>query len=571
MRKTGFLTALLALALSACGGGEDAFEGGGGGGATPGTQAVQLGRGAGATFQAGAIEISGTQPLSAGGSASLSVTLQQADGTLFTNQAVVTFNSPCVAAGTAQIQPNANVTTITGVATVTYVASGCAGSDVITATTTVNGVARTATGTITVAEAAIGSIVFVSATPTNIALRGTGEGSRPESSTLVFQVRDAANGPRVGATVSFALNTTTGGITLQPSSATAQSDAQGNVQIVVNAGTVPTSVRVTATVMNVTPSISTQSSLLTITTGLPTANSFSLAVGCYNVEGLEIDGITTSVTARLRDRYGNPVPDGTAVTFTTEGGGMGAQCTTSTNSNEGGVCAVTWNSSNPRPSNGRVSLLARAIGEESFVDLNGNGSLDATESFTDLSEPFRDDDESGSFTAGTDGYFYDFNTNGTRDPANGQFNGALCDGASCGAVSTGIGASNLIIMSGSTPLVSDVGSATTLASMSVQVNTAQQKVLWIRDVNGNPMPGGTTVSATFAGAGATLGQPSSFEVPCTVIPIAQMTNAAGISGVTRFGFTLAAGGAQGAGFLNVTITTPSGRATLYQIPVSITP
>ena len=100
----------------------------------------------------------------------------------------------------------------------------------------------------TVAQAAIGSISFISATPTNIALKGTGDASRPESSTVVFKVLDASGGPRSGTPVSFVLNSNVGGITLTPASATATSDTQGLVQIVVNAGTVATSVKVTASI-----------------------------------------------------------------------------------------------------------------------------------------------------------------------------------------------------------------------------------------------------------------------------------------------------------------------------------
>ncbi|MCC6630053.1 MAG: Ig-like domain-containing protein, partial [Chloroflexi bacterium] len=291
--------------------------------AATGGNTVQLGTGTGAAFQAGVIGISNAN-LSAGGSTTLSVSLVQSDGTLYTQDADIIFSSNCVASGTAQIQPSATASTSTGIATVNYVAQGCSGADVITATTTTGG-GLSASGTVNVAAAAVGSIIFVSATPTNIALEGTGDASRPESSTVVFRVVDSTGGPVSGAAVSFALNTQVGGISLTP--ATATSGANGQVQTVVSAGTVATSVKVTATVTSVTPNISTQSSQLTVTTGIPTDASFSLAVGCFNIEGWNVDGVTTDVTARLGDRFQNPVPDGTAVTFTAEGGNILSQCT----------------------------------------------------------------------------------------------------------------------------------------------------------------------------------------------------------------------------------------------------
>ena len=40
------------------------------------------------------------------------------------------------------------------------------------------------------------------------------------------------------------------------------------------------------------------------------------------IEGFNIDGTTTDVTLSLADRQCNPVPDGTAVNFVTDGGVM---------------------------------------------------------------------------------------------------------------------------------------------------------------------------------------------------------------------------------------------------------
>ncbi|HRX88166.1 MAG TPA: Ig-like domain-containing protein, partial [Steroidobacteraceae bacterium] len=384
-----------------------------------GAPTVSIGSGTGAAFQSGIIGIANNM-LSAGGSTSLTAVLQQSDGTLYQQAANVSFSSPCAASGRATIQ--SPVTTSTGIASTTYVATGCSGSDVISASATIGGIQLSASGSVTVATAAIGSIEFVSATPTNVALRGTGAPGRSETSTVVFRVLDSSGGPRADADVDFSLNTTVGGIALNPT--TARSDANGRVQTVVQAGDSATTVRVTARVLNTTPAISTQSSQLTITTGVPDDDSLSLAVACPNVEALSYDGVPVTVTARLADRFNNPVPDGTAVTFNTEGGRIGGQCTTATTPTEGGVCAVTWTSSAPRPSNGRVTLIATAIGEETFTDANGNGAFDNGETFIDRAERFRDDNENGVYDSGE--YFYDFNTNGIRDPADGLFNGLLC-------------------------------------------------------------------------------------------------------------------------------------------------
>jgi hypothetical protein len=413
----------------------------------------------------------------------------------------------------------------------------------------------------------VGSIAFVSASPSNIALKGTGDAGRPESSVVVFKVLDAAGGPRPGASVSFALNTTVGGLTLTPSTATATSDALGQVQIVVNAGTVATSVKVTAVVQDTTPQISTQSSQLTVTTGIPTANNISVAVECYNIEGWDFDGVQTGVTARLADRFQNPVPDGTAVTFHAKGGKIGAQCNTGSSPTEAGFCGVTYTSQASRPANGRVPLLASAIGEESFTDSNGNGAFDVGETFVDSSESFENDFENTPPAYQMNDYFVDFNNNGTFDVGDSNFNGVLCnDPARCGGPkSSGIGARNIIILSGSDPTIDELDSGNNVLPGLPTINPGITR-LWIRDLHGNVMPGATTVSAAAVGNGSaafTVAAPSSYTVPCAAPDANAKTSA------TVFPFTITTQSPSGStGVLTVTVKTPK-RTTTQSIAIAV--
>ena len=534
---------------------------------------VSLGSGSGGSFVPNVLAL-GSSSLSVGGSTSITATLVQSNGTLYTSPATISFNSPCVASGNATIP--ATATTSTGQVSVTYSAKGCAGNDTITATTSVGSQNLSATGTVNVAQAAIGSVAYVSATPTNIALKGTGDATRPEVSTVIFRVLDVSGGPRAGATVSFALNTTVGGITL--TSATATSDASGNVQAIVNAGTIATPVRVTATVSGTTP-ISTQSSQLSISTGIPTAGSFSLAAACFNIEGLNYDGTTTTLTARLADRFSNPAPNGTAVSFQSEGGSVLSQCLTTTTSSEGGLCSVDIRSSNPRPADGRLTVLATAIGEESFTDADGNGVFTAADGFRltasgglpaqDLGEPYLDINESAAYDIGEP--FYDFNSNGLRDSPDSKFNGALCqDAARCPDLtvdptrkSAPIGASTVIIFSGSNALITKTD-GTALASVILPVSSSTSISVWVRDSNGNPMPGSTVVSGTVSNAGLTIIAPSSFSMPCTAAPANSL-----VSGATVFTFGVASGTTLGTGQFTVSVKTPKGNETLARINVTV--
>jgi hypothetical protein len=407
----------------------------------------------------------------------------------------------------------------------------------------VDGEFLSASGTISVAPAAIGSIEFVSAQPTNIGLKGTAGAGRTETSTVVFRVLDTSGGPRADAEVAFALDSEVGGTALTSTNAT--SDATGRVQTVVQAGTVATSVRVTATVLDTTPVISTQSSQLTITTGIPDADSFSLSVECSNVEAFDADGVVVPVTVRLSDRFNNPVPDGTAVTFTTEGGQIGGQCTT-----ENGACSVDWISSDPRPVDGRSGLYATAIGEESFTDSNGNGVFDESDTFTDIGEAFLDIDESGLHDAGEP--FFDFNISGTYDDPDGFYNGLLCsDTNECSPDSdtTGIGQENLIIMSGS-------GAEITPSSNPIDLTGGSQTVQFlIGDVNDQAMPAGTSIALETTN-GEIVG-PTSYNQPCTASP-----------GPIAYSFTLNPDDEPSSGPAFLTVTTPGGIISTLNLPVN---
>ena len=139
-----------------------------------------------------------------------------------------------------------------------------------------------------------------------------------------------------------------------------------------------------------------------------------------------IDGVTTTLTARLADHFHNPVPDGTAVSFTSEGGSVLPGCIT-----VGGACNSVLTSQALRPSNGRVTVLARATGEEAFIDLNGNGTVDGINEMidaiglpTDMPEAFVDYNENGIRDANEP--FFDFNGNGVFDGPDAKYNGVLC-------------------------------------------------------------------------------------------------------------------------------------------------
>lgn len=559
-----FLALLMITVVAGCGGG------GGGFSTAPGAVLIAL-----------AIEVT---TLSSGGSTGLTATVTNANGSPYTQApASVTFTSNCIAVGKAKLTSPVPVPLVNGVATTTYTDQGCGGNDVISATTSVTtppgvGLLR-ATGIINVLPPVLGSIEFVSATPTKIGLKGSGGVDLPETSVVVFRVKSTTGGVVAGQPVSFSLNTTVGGLSLSPISAF--SNSEGLVQTVVAAGTVATSVRVTATITGTDPPIRTQSGQLTVTTGIPDQNSFSIALEVLNPEAFNFNGVVDKVTVHVADHFNNPVPDGTAVALTTEGGQVVSSCTT-----VAGVCVVDWVSSDPRPADGRVTILATAIGEETFVDANGNGLLDASgETFTDLTEAFRDDDEDDVRDPTEE--FLDFNANGVFNTGDGKYNGLLCTdlaraiGAICDAPkSLHVRKDITLVMSGSEAVIS-MGGLIQLAKctttsffnngvLSVNIN--------VKDLRGQVMPAGTTITVSTTN-GTILGD-SSFTVPSTsalggtnlVVSMQSdatqtaATNTAGIIAFSNANYSIGEGGSA-----TITVNRNGGSAGSVSVAVASAP
>jgi hypothetical protein len=375
---------------------------------TQGASTIVLRLGSGSPFNEGTLELSLAQ-ISAGGTSVITVNIVDEQGALFTESAEITFNTVCANETEPSAEIDSPVLTSNGIATSTYFAKGCVGDDPITANVIIGDQNLSANGVINVLSADVGSIEFVSASPSHIAIQGVGSEQRPESSIVIFKVLNTNGNPVNNQNVSFSLGSNSGDVELNPENATTNND--GLVQTVVNSGTASRTIRVVASVDDSEPLISTQSSELKISTGIPDQDSMSISANILNPEGWNIDGTEVVITARLADASNNP-PPATIVYFTTEGGSienLDSSCVTG----DDGSCFVTWRSQSPKPEGhvlqhktgqefvysenpdvvhfpenqnslgqkygGRVTVLATTIGEESFPDLNGNGRFDVCE------------------------------------------------------------------------------------------------------------------------------------------------------------------------------------------------
>lgn len=531
--------AAMSLVLLGCGGagnigtGTGTDTGGGGGGGTPINPLYRIGTLNGTTFTEGAVAI-GNTPLSAGGQTAVSVDIVDSTGQRVNAvSAVVSFSSDCAATQQSSFNP-VTVTTTQGNAASTYVASGCSGTDVVRASALVNGstTAITAQGSLSVASAALGSISFVSATPMFVGMIGSPYSNQ---STLVYRVTNVNGGPVSNTKVTFTPSNAVGGLFVSPIENT--TDANGLVRTTLNAGSAQTVVRVRASAqVSSGQELTTQSEQLIISTGIPDDDSFSLSVEKLSLNG-SCDGESSEIVVRLADRYNNPVPAGTAISFTAEGGKINSGCTTSDPTTdplaETGVCKVLFTVQNPRPPNGRVSILASALGEESFTDQNSNGFFDAGDTIKDILEPFMDNNESGVYDSGE--FFRDANGNSAFDTAlNGTFEGYRCDspGRNCRSVTTPIGQNVVIALSETdvgVPVATNLqGNAATYAP-----SASDNFTVTVSDANGNSLPTGTTYTLTLTN-GTVL-------APATTGPF-NTSNGNNL----RYGFTVGAATAVGA-------------------------
>lgn len=634
------IATVLAMGISACGGdkgtrldGTNGNDNNGNNG-NSGNEIAQIGYGSGSDFIPGEIHLStGGNALSAGGSSTLTVSVV-VDGKLSTDSLGVTFNSPCFASNEATIESLlasgsdvvSNIAfTNNGQVSVRYTANGCVGDDVITASTSFGGAEVNATSTLTVESDTVQTIAFEEVTPNFISLKGSGG---TETALVRFQVLGSTGAPVKDIGVTFTLDTTAGGLALVNDSDI--SGVDGFVTTTIQSGTVSSTVRITATTDS---GISTQSSGLVVSTGLPDQNSMSIAASDLAPIAWRYQNVPSTLTVNLADAFNNPVPDDTAINFTTNGGSIGDSCLTSN-----GRCSVEWNSQNPKPTSdyafafensppftllcppgvvecrsGRLKVLATAIGNESFVDANGNGSYEfgvdrfninngsnaarsinclraepksgsasAISGCDDLGDPYIDRNFDGKYNDGstdnnnneTEEEIANFTESSSYTQANGIYDGVLCNdtdeaAGNCTKNTVYIRSDLTMVMSCDAPyfrpqdglLPGQPSSAVALGSEeSVSVT------MLLADCNGNGIPRGTTLE---------VNTDATQNLTAEVFPTGEIGGSANPGVISLYIIADeskedAPKPASGTIFVEIEIPGPFGGSTTYGIAVGVT-
>ncbi|WP_374257417.1 Ig-like domain-containing protein [Aquabacterium sp.] len=440
-----------------------------------------------------------------------------------------------------------------GVAKVTYTnqlsgGGACSGTVRIDARTTPS--SSPSSTTITAEKPVPSNIQFVGASPARIYLQGVPGSS---SSVVKFKLLDESAKPIASEPVLLDLVLYPSGTYLSAPGKLSEekaTDSNGEVSVSVISGTAPGPVQVRARLKSDT-SIANVSNGLSVASGLPTQNRFSLSVSTFNIEAWEVDGVKTALTIRAADRLGNPVPDGTAINFVVAPvGQVVASClTTGTAANDIAQCSVQFSSQDTPPVNGRVVVLAWAKGEESFVDLSNpsDNVFNGNDTFVDLGQPFLDANLNGSYDVGE--YQADKASGTSACPAGTGSVPDTCNGT-WGAAS--VRRTAVIVLSGSEP---DLTRLNAVAARDADNNTCTYSFT-LQDARGNPLPAGTKLSVVtanggiftvFSGQGETV--PNTNDASRTV-HVANFSSCSSENGLSA----------------TVKVTTPSGIATNVTLP-----
>jgi hypothetical protein len=443
-------------------------------------------------------------------------------------------------------------TTVDGMATAIF----SAGTQSGVATVVASSGTVAANISITIESGPAGSLEFVSALPTLIGVRGS---ALPQKSTITFRVRDVNGNPvQDGTLVTFTLiSGVGGGETLEPTQA---STTAGLASTVLTSGTVSGPVRVQASVTVGATTLTSTSTNVSIAGGAPSGAHLGVAPAFRNIAGLVTQGIICPVAAIVGDRFGNPVPLNTAVSFLTNGGVIAAQGLTDELGNA--FTQIKTGPPIPRagprpdaaisdPRTGLVSLIAITQGEETFIDANGNGVFDGPQEFDpndpalDTPEPFVDhitlcngqpfpapcpaNPVNPPVLSGNDRFdptdsfelFIDANANGTWDQPNGVWD-----------ADKPIFAAATVLFTGPTRLTVGVlqadGSCSGFPSFNVSDGGSSPAFCFLaRDPAGRPLVAGTRITVTTS-AGAISG------TSAVILPDTQ----SGGPGITFFAFAV---------------------------------
>jgi hypothetical protein len=412
--------------------------------------------------------------------ASTNITLKTQDATSKANQNGVTVN---FSATCGTFEPVTIVSSNQGDVTTAYKsidAAGklCEGTQTITA---IGSNVPKQTVTVNIAEIKADSLRYSSESTVNLGIKRSGSASSGQIEFTLY-----ANGtPAANKDVNIELLRAPEDLSFvalgNRAIKTIKSDPDGKVVVTLYPGDKPGPIEIKATLAS-DVTVFALSKNVSVSTGRVAQNGLSLSVSKNSLQN-RVDGDSATITARMVDRTGNPVPVGTVISFVTEGGMVTPNCST----NLVGECSVTLSTQNPRPLDNRVTVLAYVEGDKSFNDLNGDNlytaGVDAL--ISNIGDFFRDDNEDKTYNANLGEYLYKRSAGNLACALSTitQPNvAATCDNNLDAVVRQQL----LFAFAENTPTFTNVNASGSLLSFKIFGNSALSV----------PMPTGTTVNVT---------------------------------------------------------------------------
>ena len=229
---------------------------------------------------------------------------------------------------------------------------------------------------------------------------------------------------------------------------------------------------------------------------------------------------------------------------------------------------MTFLSQGVRPVSGRLPIVAYAVGEESFDDANGNFLYDAGERFSELGDVWLDRNENGRREASEGVIPFAVQSLRCADPDSAFPNlttreGGLgaCDGVRGRAFVRG---QVIVVLSGSFAFFKESplpGSATIPTTYSLGASCTASIGFWLQDLNGNPMPNASVITADTSGA----------KKLASVVDIDRVPDSIAVGGTRHVvrvsGFDPDSGACVGSGSVVIKVTTGHGNVTAFPVIV----
>lgn len=448
--------------------------------------------------------VAATPALQSGASTNITLKTQDATTKVNQNNVSVNFSASC---GT--FEPEMVVSSNQGDVTTAYKAidaSGklCEGTQTITAVGS-NIAAKTVEVNIAAIEA--NSLVY-SSDPVNLGIKSSGSASSGQIEFTLYANGTPAANKDVNIELLRAPNDLSFAVLGNRDPRIIKSDPNGKVVVTLYPGNIPGPVEIKATLAS-NPNVSALSKNVAVSTGRVTQAGLSLSTSKNSLQNI-IDGDSATVTARMVDRTGNPVPDGTVISFVAEGGSITPNC-----ASLAGQCTVTITTQNPRPIDNRVTVLAYVEGDKSFRDINGdNLYTSGTDILTsNIGDFFRDDNEDTAYNSNMGEYLYKRSAGNlacalsTIEQPNIA---ATCDNNLDAVVRQQL----LFAFAENTPTFTDEKANGSLLSFKIFGNSALSV----------PMPTGTTVSVTVEDNTKNNTLSCSSELATGITPVANLFN-----------------------------------------------